>query len=358
MAKRQQLPPQIKKVEVARPQDRETRCAVPAHGRRREVRRSASVTRCAGGTPPRRKPATRCPRSGRLRPPTSSCHARLSPSSNCAADWLASLHNTRATTVNGYTYLLAPLRERHGNLRGAEAHPTRSGQAADRPARRRHTHRERSCAARVVGAVAEQIRRLLASHCWTTASSAANCPATSPPRCARFRASATSRRPTPLTRSGCVLRAADKDRSGHLWYLALSGLRRGELAGLMWSDIDLEAKTLSIDRVRVAAGAGSRCARTTPRRAHRAAHCPSTTAWSPRCAAHRPATPRSGSPSAQRTLTAATSPSTRAASPTHPTPSPANGTRSPRRPGCVRSGCTMLATPAAPLCICAGCRWL
>src|SRR6476646_694232 len=33
-----------------------------------------------------------------------------------------------------------------------------------------------------------------------------------------------------------VLRAADKDRSGHLWYLALSGLRRGEIARLRWSD--------------------------------------------------------------------------------------------------------------------------
>ena len=37
-----------------------------------------------------------------------------------------------------------------------------------------------------------------------------------------------------------VLRAADKDRNGHLWYLALSGLRRGEIAGLKWSDIDVD----------------------------------------------------------------------------------------------------------------------
>lgn len=34
---------------------------------------------------------------------------------------------------------------------------------------------------------------------------------------------------------GLVLRAADKDRNGRLWYLALSGFRRGEIAGLMWS---------------------------------------------------------------------------------------------------------------------------
>jgi integrase len=54
-----------------------------------------------------------------------------------------------------------------------------------------------------------------------------------------------------------VLRVADGDRSGHLWYLALSGLRRGEIAGLRWSDLDLDARTVSIERNRVQAGAGN-----------------------------------------------------------------------------------------------------
>ena len=54
-----------------------------------------------------------------------------------------------------------------------------------------------------------------------------------------------------------VLRAADKDRNGHLWYLALSGLRRGEIAGLRWSDIDFDAGTLTIARSRVEAGAST-----------------------------------------------------------------------------------------------------
>ena len=36
-----------------------------------------------------------------------------------------------------------------------------------------------------------------------------------------------------------VLRAADTDRNKHLWYLALSGLRRREIVGLRWGDIDL-----------------------------------------------------------------------------------------------------------------------
>ena len=54
-----------------------------------------------------------------------------------------------------------------------------------------------------------------------------------------------------------VLRAADKDRNGHLWYLALSGLRRGEIAGLRWSDIDFDAGTITIARNRVQAGAAN-----------------------------------------------------------------------------------------------------
>ena len=32
------------------------------------------------------------------------------------ADWLASLHNARAATLNAYRFSLAPLRERHGDL--------------------------------------------------------------------------------------------------------------------------------------------------------------------------------------------------------------------------------------------------
>jgi integrase len=54
-----------------------------------------------------------------------------------------------------------------------------------------------------------------------------------------------------------VLRAADNDRNGHLWYLALSGLRRGEIAGAKWSDIDLDAGTITIARNRVQVGAAT-----------------------------------------------------------------------------------------------------
>jgi integrase len=41
------------------------------------------------------------------------------------------------------------------------------------------------------------------------------------------------------------------DRLGHVWHLALVGLRRGELCGLRWTEIDFEAQTISIQVTRV-----------------------------------------------------------------------------------------------------------
>jgi integrase len=48
--------------------------------------------------------------------------------------------------------------------------------------------------------------------------------------------------------------ASADDRLAHAWELALSGLRRGEVAGLRWADVDLDAKTLTIRNNRVDAG--------------------------------------------------------------------------------------------------------
>jgi integrase len=44
-------------------------------------------------------------------------------------------------------------------------------------------------------------------------------------------------------------------RDRHLWTLALYGLRRGEIAGLRWTNVDLNAKTVRIAENRVAVGA-------------------------------------------------------------------------------------------------------
>ncbi len=51
------------------------------------------------------------------------------------------------------------------------------------------------------------------------------------------------------------LDSLSEDRLRALWVLALhTGMRRGELAGLRWSDVDLEAATLTIAQQRTTAG--------------------------------------------------------------------------------------------------------
>ena len=47
------------------------------------------------------------------------------------------------------------------------------------------------------------------------------------------------------------LAKASSDRLYVAWRLSLYGLRRGEVLGLRWSDIDLRAKTLTVNQARV-----------------------------------------------------------------------------------------------------------
>ncbi|MHC9291988.1 tyrosine-type recombinase/integrase [Mycobacterium sp. LTG2003] len=49
-----------------------------------------------------------------------------------------------------------------------------------------------------------------------------------------------------------VLEHIKSDRYAIAWQLALAGFRRGEIAGLRWADVDLEANTVSVARNRVA----------------------------------------------------------------------------------------------------------
>ena len=48
--------------------------------------------------------------------------------------------------------------------------------------------------------------------------------------------------------------AADADRLAAAWRLALYGMRRGEVCGLRWEDVDLSARTVTIGRSRVVVG--------------------------------------------------------------------------------------------------------
>jgi len=51
-----------------------------------------------------------------------------------------------------------------------------------------------------------------------------------------------------------LLASIADDRLAHAWELALCGLRRGEIAGLRWADVDFDGKALSLANKRVDAG--------------------------------------------------------------------------------------------------------
>jgi integrase len=253
---RRQLPPQIRKIEVV---DRKTGKAVaryqltvdagtdPITGRRRQVRRRFTTEREArdelGKITNQASTDTFVPRKA------------VTVDELCG-DWLASLHNARATTVNAYRFSLAPLRERHGGLSVQKlTRPDldrllmdlRDGGTKTAKGRARRPWSARSLnkavdAWRVMLAYGVERREL--SH--NVAASMRKVP--------RVRREMATYTPDEIRR---VLRVADKDRNGHLWYLALSGLRRGEVAGLRWSDVDLDGGTISIERNRVQAGAGT-----------------------------------------------------------------------------------------------------
>ena len=113
---RRQLPPQIKKVEVL---DRTSGKSVVRYqltvdagvnrdtGKRQQVRRRYSTEKQARDA---LADITQQASTDAFVPRKAVTVEQL------CADWLASLHNARATTVSGYEYCLAPLREQHGHL--------------------------------------------------------------------------------------------------------------------------------------------------------------------------------------------------------------------------------------------------
>ena len=170
------------------------------------------------------------------------------------ADWLASLHNARATTVNGYAYCLGPLREQFGD---------RAAQKLTRPdldkllialrdggTKTAKGHSRRPWLPRSLNASIDAWRLVLAYGC--DCRELSHNVAASMKKVPRVRREMSTYTPDEIRQ---VLRAADKDRNGHLWYLALSGLRRAEIAGLRWADIDFDDGCITIARNRVQVGA-------------------------------------------------------------------------------------------------------
>jgi integrase len=256
MSKRQQLPPQIKKVEVI---DRKTGKRVvryqltldsgvnPLTGKRQQVRRRYATEKQARDA---------LSEIGQQAASDMFVPRKAVTVDELCADWLASLHNARATTLNAYRYAVAPLRERHG---------TTPVQGLTRPQLDRlltdlrdggsmtaKGHARRAWSPRSLNKAVDAWRAVL-DYGIERRELARNV-AGAMKKVPRVHQEMSTYTPDEIRR---VLRAADKDRNGHLWYLALSGLRRAEIAGLRWSDIDLGAGTITVARNRVQAGAGN-----------------------------------------------------------------------------------------------------
>ncbi|WP_051192597.1 tyrosine-type recombinase/integrase [Nocardia jiangxiensis] len=172
------------------------------------------------------------------------------------ADWLAG-KRIKKTTLTAYTYALQPLRDRHGSLPVQQLTKKHLDDLVnDLVTGMRANDKTGDCkrapwGPQTVNPMLDRIENVLGSL-------------VAQGQLARNLASLVDRMPgTKKTMETfteaevrTLLAEADKDRRGHAWHLALSGLRRGEIGGLRWSDIDFEAGdhgTLTIANNRVSA---------------------------------------------------------------------------------------------------------
>lgn len=242
---RQQLPPGIKKLTLA---DGTIRYEVvadagldPITGKRRQTRKRYRTEKAA-----RDKLAEVGVAVARG---TYVARSKLTLEQACA-DWLAGKHDIRATTLKGYEQALKPIRSELGHLpvqqlakrdlddlvKALQAGTiTKAGDRARKPWSARTINY-------TLGTISQVLADLVAQG-----------------ELARNVGALISRlpqqRPEMKTYTAVevnkLLKAATGDRNGHAWHLALSGLRRGEICGLEWSQIDWSAKTVTVSKNRV-----------------------------------------------------------------------------------------------------------
>ena len=250
---RQQLPPQIKKIEVT---DRTTGKSVvryqvtvdtgfnPTTGRRQQARRRYSTERAA-----RLALAELIDTSarGRFVPKASLTVEQL------CADYIAGRHSLRSTSLSKLEYDLEPLRRRHGSLpvqRLSKAQidalvvDLKAGGTTTAKGRVR-----RPWSAGSINKMISTVEQVLADA--VTQGLIVRNVAALVDRLEPDFATLDTYTEAEVKR---LLSAVADGRLAHAWELALCGLRRGEIAGLRWSDVDLKAKTLSIANNRVSAG--------------------------------------------------------------------------------------------------------
>ena len=251
MAERRQLPPQIRRVERARRTGSKpvvryqlTVDTGIVDGKRKQVRRRYRTEKEAR--------AALAEIQGQVASGTYVQPSTLTVEQACA-DWLRSRHKIRPTTAAGYEYILQPVRSELGALavQGLTRRhiddlivKLRHGELVRPGGRARKKWSARSCNY-MLGALSQVLAQLVAEGRLTR--NAASLVDRVPGKAKKFETFTPDQVRT-------VLGGIADDRNRHAWHLALARLRRGEIAGQRWADIDLEKRTLRIGATRVDVG--------------------------------------------------------------------------------------------------------
>ncbi len=248
MVERRQLPPQIKRIELARrtggrPVVRYqlTVDVGTVDGKRKQLRKRYATERDA-------REALDEIRSEVAK--GTYVHPSALTVEEACANWLMSRHGIKPKTKSGYDGVLAPVRAELGHLpvqklarRDVSELVTRlrDGQVARADSTKRRPWSARSCNY-LLGTLSQVLDQLVNDGTLVRDVVAhVDRVAGKPKKFATY---------TPMQVER-VLRAIREDRNRHAWHLALSGLRRGEIGGLRWINIDFEAKTLTIGPTRI-----------------------------------------------------------------------------------------------------------
>ena len=226
MAERRQLPPQIRRVELA---SRVGSKAVvryqltvdtgTADGKRKQLRRRYRTEKEA------RKALAEI--QGQVNSGTYVQPSTLTVEQACA-DWLQSRHKIRPTTAAGYEYVLQPVRSELGDLAVQDLTrrhidelivKLRAGSLERPGGRPRKEWSARSCNY-MLGALSQVLAQLVAEG--RLARNVAGLVDRVPGKARKFETFTADQVRT-------VLGGIAKDRNRHAWHLALAGLRRGEI---------------------------------------------------------------------------------------------------------------------------------
>jgi integrase len=251
MAERRQLPPHIRRVELARRVGSKpvvryqlTVDTGIVDGKRKQLRRRYNTEKEAR--------AALAEIQGQVATGTYVQPSTLTVEQACA-DWLRSRHKIRPTTAAGYEYILQPARSDLGEMAVqdlARRHiddlivKLRSGELARLGGRAPKKWSARSCNY-MLGALSQVLAQLVAEGRLTR--NVAALVDRAPGKAKRFETFSPDQVLT-------VLSGIADDRNRHAWHLALAGLRRGEIAGQRWEDVDFEKRTLRIGTTRVDVG--------------------------------------------------------------------------------------------------------